>query len=62
MLSTAILGFTAGLIGELVIRGGLHTDWRLPIVEDTQVSGTARTSGSPEIVTLVPLSYRVETA
>ena len=62
MFSTAFLGFSAGLIGELVIRGGLHTDWRLPIVEDTQISGTARVAGSPETVTLVPLSYRVETA
>ena len=62
MLSTAFLGFSAGLIGELVIRGGLDTDWRLPIVEDTQISGTARVAGSPEKVTLVPLSYHVETA
>ena len=54
MLSTAILGFSAGLIGELVIRGGLDTDWRLPIVEDTQISGTARVAGSPETATLVP--------
>ncbi len=62
MLSTAFLGFSAGLIGELVIRGGLDTDWRLPIVEDTQISGTPHLAGSPETVTLVPLSYRVETA
>jgi len=61
MLSTAILGFSSGLIGELVNRGGLHTDWRLPIVEDTQISGKEAAAGGPRAVTAVPLSYHVET-
>jgi dolichol-phosphate mannosyltransferase len=62
MLGTAVLGFSLGMISELVIRGGLQTDWRLPIVEDTQVSGRPSTATAPRVVTAIPLSYQVETA
>jgi glycosyltransferase involved in cell wall biosynthesis len=38
--------FVCGLVSELVIRGGLASNWELPIVEDTSFPGVGKQSDS----------------
>jgi dolichol-phosphate mannosyltransferase len=57
MLATAIVGFLCGLLGELMIRGGLRNEWRLPITEDTEVPRHVPTNGHFRPITTVPLTY-----
>ena len=35
LAGTAVITFASGLLAELVIRGGLQTSWKLPIIADT---------------------------
>jgi hypothetical protein len=57
MLATGIVGFLCGLLSELMIRGGLRNEWRLPIVEDTQVPRHTSRDGHSRPITTVPLTY-----
>ena len=54
LAATAVLTFACGLLAELVIRGGLQSTWRLPIIEDT-----SRPDDSPNRTDL-PTSYLLD--
>src|SRR5258708_27242282 len=58
LLATAIVGLLCGLLGELMIRGGLGNEWRLPITEDTRVARQAPPNAHPLPITTVPLTYQ----
>jgi dolichol-phosphate mannosyltransferase len=49
--ATSLLSFGSGIVAELVIRGGLRTYWKLPIISDTSYP-----SSGPG-VTVIPTSY-----
>ena len=51
LAATGVLTFATGLLAELVIRGGLQTSWKLPIIEDT-----SRPEDSPRLTDL-PTAY-----
>ena len=46
-MGTGILTFACGLLAELMIRGGLPTSWRLPIIEDTAARENAERTNIP---------------
>lgn len=52
MTGTAILAVLGGILAELIVRGGLNTDWKLPITEDTRFADK-----DPSRLTDIPTSY-----
>jgi dolichol-phosphate mannosyltransferase len=57
LFAAALLTFLGGIVTELLIRGGLPNEWRLPIVEDTRI---AAESGRERALTGIPLTYLAE--
>jgi hypothetical protein len=54
LVATALLTFLGGIVAELLIRGGLTNEWRLPVAEDTRLAADPGRERAP---TNIPLTY-----
>jgi glycosyltransferase involved in cell wall biosynthesis len=54
LVSAALLTFLGGIVAELLIRGGLTNEWRLPVAEDTRLAADPGRERAP---TNIPLTY-----